>query len=108
MKNETRKFNCNLKKDFIFQHLEAKFGLRYSILAFLSWGILPIYWKFLNSIPDLEILAHLIVWSIIFLFIIGVYLYDESFSQTHSITFGLIWTGLFIFSINSLFIQRTS
>ena len=40
--------------------------------------------------------------------IIGVYLYDESFSQTHSITFGLIWTGLFMFSINSLFVQRTS
>jgi len=40
--------------------------------------------------------------------IIGVYLYHEPFTPTHSITFGLIWTGLVIFSINSLFVQRPS
>ena len=33
---------------------------------------------------------------------IGVYLYNESFTSTHAVTFGLIWTGLVIFSINSL------
>jgi len=40
--------------------------------------------------------------------IIGVYLYHEPFTQTHSITFVLIWTGLVIFSINSLFVHKTS
>jgi len=40
--------------------------------------------------------------------LIGVYLYHEPFTSTHSITFGLIWTGLVIFSINSLFVQRPS
>ena len=40
--------------------------------------------------------------------IIGVYLIHEPFTSTHSITFGLIWTGLVIFSINSLFVQRPS
>ena len=40
--------------------------------------------------------------------IIGVYLFHEPFTSTHSITFGLIWTGLVIFSINSLFVQRPS
>lgn len=34
--------------------------------------------------------------------IIGVYLYHEPFTTTHGITFGLIWTGLVIYSINSL------
>ena len=33
---------------------------------------------------------------------IGVYLYNESFTSTHAVTFALIWTGLVIFSINSL------
>ena len=40
--------------------------------------------------------------------LIGVYLYHEPFTSTHSITFGLIWAGLVIFSINSLFVQRPS
>jgi len=40
--------------------------------------------------------------------LIGVYLYHEPFTPTHSITFGLIWTGLVIFSINSLFVQSPS
>jgi len=40
--------------------------------------------------------------------LIGVYLYHEPFTSNHSITFGLIWTGLVIFSINSLFVQRPS
>ena len=40
--------------------------------------------------------------------LIGVYLYHEPFTPTHSITFGLIWAGLVIFSINSLFVQNPS
>ena len=33
--------------------------------------------------------------------IIGVFLYNEPFTSTHAVTFGLIWTGLLIFSINA-------
>ena len=40
--------------------------------------------------------------------LIGVYFYHEPFTPTHSITFGLIWAGLVIFSINSLFVQSPS
>ena len=40
--------------------------------------------------------------------LIGVYLYHEPFTSTHNITFGLIWAGLMIFSINSLFVQSPS
>lgn len=43
-------------------------GYIYTLQAFLAWGILPIYWKLLNSVPALEILAHRIFWSFIFLF----------------------------------------
>ncbi|MBT3715572.1 MAG: EamA family transporter RarD [Deltaproteobacteria bacterium] len=33
---------------------------------------------------------------------IGVYLYNETFTTTHAVTFGLIWTGLIIYSINTI------
>ncbi len=43
-----------------------KLGVIYGIMAFTAWGLLPIYWKLLNRIPALEILAHRIVWSFVF------------------------------------------
>ena len=33
------------------------------IAAFLMWGLLPIYWKRLEAVPSLEIVAHRVVWS---------------------------------------------
>ncbi len=35
--------------------------------AFLIWGISPIYWKKLGSLPALEIVMHRVVWSFLFL-----------------------------------------
>ncbi|MFN2363986.1 MAG: EamA family transporter RarD [Halarsenatibacteraceae bacterium] len=43
-----------------------KLGVIYGVLAFTAWGLLPIYWKLLNQVPALEILAHRIVWSFVF------------------------------------------
>ena len=34
--------------------------------------------------------------------VLGIFLYNEPFTQAHIITFSLIWSGLTIFSINSL------
>ena len=42
-------------------------GIWYGVLAYTSWGVLPLYWKLLQTIPALEILAHRILWSFIFL-----------------------------------------
>jgi chloramphenicol-sensitive protein RarD len=35
--------------------------------AFLAWGFSPVYWKALQSVPALEIVAHRVVWSFLFL-----------------------------------------
>lgn len=35
--------------------------------AYIIWGVLPIYWKTLSSVPALEILAHRVIWSFAFL-----------------------------------------
>ena len=49
------------------QHTEATIGIGYALLAFSAWGFLPIYWKLLDTVPSLEILAHRMVWSVLFL-----------------------------------------
>ena len=48
-------------------HTEATIGIGYALLAFSAWGFLPIYWKLLDTVPSLEILAHRMVWSVLFL-----------------------------------------
>jgi chloramphenicol-sensitive protein RarD len=42
-------------------------GMLYAALAFLAWGLFPLYFKALRSIPAQEILAHRMVWSLVFL-----------------------------------------
>lgn len=49
---------------------EKKIGIMYGIVAFTAWGFLPLYWKLLNLIPALEILAHRITWSFVFVSIL--------------------------------------
>ncbi len=34
--------------------------------AFLIWGISPLYWKLLMAVPALQIAAHRVVWSFVF------------------------------------------
>ncbi|WP_461208732.1 EamA family transporter RarD [Desulfocurvus sp. DL9XJH121] len=41
-------------------------GAASATLAFLLWGLLPVYWKCLGQVPALEILCHRIVWSLAF------------------------------------------
>ena len=38
----------------------------YATGAFLLWGVVPVYWKTLQHVPALEILAHRIVWGLAF------------------------------------------
>lgn len=42
-------------------------GLVAGISAFLLWGVLPLYWKELQSLPALTILCHRIFWSFVFM-----------------------------------------
>lgn len=41
-------------------------GIGYAVAAFSAWGILPLYWKFIKRVPADQILAHRIVWSLVF------------------------------------------
>jgi len=42
-------------------------GLLYAALAFVCWGLLPLYFHAIKTVPPLEILAHRMVWSLLFL-----------------------------------------
>jgi chloramphenicol-sensitive protein RarD len=39
--------------------------LIYTTGAFLLWGVVPIYWKMLQQVPALEILAHRVLWGFV-------------------------------------------
>jgi chloramphenicol-sensitive protein RarD len=44
-----------------------------TISAFFFWGIFPIYWKALKHVPSTQILAHRVIWSLVFiLFLLSV------------------------------------
>jgi chloramphenicol-sensitive protein RarD len=87
---------------------ENALGILYIVGAYIIWGVLPIYWKFLNEVPALEILAHRVIWSFIFVLIIVAFrkrkllknFFQVQMSQKKT-WFGLLLASLFI-SINWL------
>lgn len=97
-----------------------KSGLLLGILTFVLWGISPIYFKFLDGVGSIEILAHRIIWSAVILFFIlkfqkklrsvrrllrirnlVIYLFCTSVFMTAN------W-GIFIYAINKNQILETS
>jgi len=42
-------------------------GILYALLAYIIWGLLPLYIKSLHGVAPLEILLHRMVWSLVFL-----------------------------------------
>ena len=42
-------------------------GYLYGLIAYVMWGFFPIYFKLLKPSPPLEILAHRVIWSVVFI-----------------------------------------
>lgn len=42
----------------------ARNGLIAALIAYTSWGFLPIYFKVVATVPSLEVLAHRVVWAV--------------------------------------------
>lgn len=86
-------------------------GYVYALQAFFAWGILPIFWKLFSDVPALEILAHRIFWSFVFLMILLLFIRQKNVwnllrqKKTRnslfisSLLIGLNW-GLFIYAVN--------
>ena len=45
-------------------------GGLYAALAFAWWGLFPLYFRIVTTVPPAEILAHRIVWSVVFLVLV--------------------------------------
>ncbi|MCL7747565.1 EamA family transporter RarD [Halalkalibacter alkaliphilus] len=52
------------------QQSEHQVGVLAATFAYLIWGILPLYWKLLEPVSPGEVLAHRIVWSLVFMILI--------------------------------------
>jgi chloramphenicol-sensitive protein RarD len=40
-------------------------GTAAAVAAFLMWGLFPLYWKLLASVPALEVVAHRMAWGLV-------------------------------------------
>ncbi|MGB7479072.1 MAG: EamA family transporter RarD [Burkholderiaceae bacterium] len=45
-------------------------GMLQAVLAFVMWGLFPVYFKALRDIPSFEILVHRMLWSLVFVLVI--------------------------------------
>jgi len=41
-------------------------GVLYALSAYVLWGVFPIYFKQVQAVPPLEVLAHRMIWSLVF------------------------------------------
>lgn len=42
-------------------------GLSAALASYFFWGLTPIYWKLLDNVPGVEVLAHRFIWSLVLL-----------------------------------------
>jgi chloramphenicol-sensitive protein RarD len=95
-------------------------GVLYALLAYASWGLLPLYWKPFGSVSPLEIVSHRVIWSLILLAILAIMLrqVDEMRALLRNgkrlavlaVTASLLsvnW-GLFIYGVVSSQVVQTS
>lgn len=97
-----------------------RLGIIYALLAYGIWGLFPIYWKLLDSIPALEILSHRVIWSTILLLgVVSSYNHWQEFIKlllkpkqslpllASASVLAFNW-GLYIYGVNSDRIVETS
>lgn len=53
---------------------EHRKGLLYGLLCYCIWGLFPLYWRLLEHVDSIEILAHRMLWSGVFMvtFFLGI------------------------------------
>lgn len=95
-------------------------GLVNAIIAYIMWGILPLYWKLFNDVPAGEILSHRVVWSFVFMAILVTIqrrwgdIKRIATNRTHLLSLtasGLLIAGnwlIFIWAVNNGHVVETS
>lgn len=78
-----------------------RLGTAYGIAAYALWGLLPLYWMLLKPAGPIEILAHRIVWSLVF--VIGLIAIRRRFTALRSLSrraLGLLGIAALTITIN--------
>lgn len=94
-------------------------GILYALGAYVLWGVFPIYWKWLQKVPALQLIGHRIIWSFILLMI--VILITRRWKEFRSfltqrvlgiyLVAGLLLSGnwlVYVWGVNNGFIVETS
>jgi chloramphenicol-sensitive protein RarD len=94
-------------------------GLFYALFCYFAWGMFPLYWKMLVVVPSEQILAHRMIWSMVFLAITILIMRKTAFLSylkqpkiigmlfLTSSLIGLNW-GVYIYAINHGHIVESS
>jgi len=94
-------------------------GIFFVLLAYVSWGVLPLFWKQLDSVPATDILAHRILWSSVFMLILCLLLKRDYLRKYFSnrktlgklfitgVLVSINW-GVFIYAVNTEQVIETS
>ena len=88
-------------------------GVWIAVSAYVAWGLMPLYWHLLKVVPSLQIIAHRVVWSALFVCGWLGYKYGrgwvrETLSRPHAtamlalsgVLIAFNW-GLYIWAVNS-------
>ena len=104
---------------------DTRRGYVFAFAAYALWGLVPLYWKFLAPAGPVEILAHRIVWSVVFtgLLLLGLRMRSRASSgalgrvfRVRRVLFGVLaaavvitvnW-GVYIYGVTSGHVVETS
>jgi chloramphenicol-sensitive protein RarD len=99
--------------------MTMKKGIWYAFGAYTLWGLFPIYWKWLISVPAIQVICHRIVWSFILLLIIIFFtkkwtkfrgLLNRRVLAVHIISSALLSVNwlVYVWGVNAGFVVETS
>jgi len=57
-------------RDYVEQVSRYGTGLVAVLLSYVLWGLVPLFWRLVDRVGEVEILAHRVVWSLAFLLLV--------------------------------------
>src|SRR5690625_1923739 len=52
------------------QTKDMRSGILFAVSAYVLWGFLPMFWKLLDDVNPMEVLAHRVIWSFLFMIVL--------------------------------------
>lgn len=79
-------------------------GMLYALGAYIMWGLFPIYWKWLQDVPALQVIGHRIGWSFVLLLVVifGTRQWTKFRSTLNRRVIGIYFMAGLLLSINWL------